>query len=97
MPEAEESLKAQAEAVAKTLHAGETGQFPQGKLTDSDEGELRIVIGSLKGKVVLAFGKSITWIGLDPRQARGLADMIRDKAWAAMAGREDADPRTPTP
>jgi len=63
---------------------GPTGQFPQGKLTPHDEGELRIAIGTENGKVVMHFGKEIAWIGFDPEQARELARSLIEKADAAL-------------
>ena len=59
---------------------GATGKFPQGKLTENDEGEIKISIGSSKGKVVIDFGKSIAWIGFDPQQAHEIADLIKRHA-----------------
>lgn len=36
---------------------GPTGQFPQGKLTPHDEGEIRIAVGIEQGKVVMPSGE----------------------------------------
>lgn len=60
---------------------GATGQFPQGKLNKDDEGELKIAVGvDLKKRVVIIqFGKKVSWIGLDPRTAKALADSILAK------------------
>jgi hypothetical protein len=52
---------------------GATGQFPEGKLTPEDEGEIRIGITHLDGKVVLDFGKRVAWLGLTPDQADEIA------------------------
>lgn len=92
----EESLDTKVGEIGAALGTGATGKFPEGHLTDSDEGELRIAIGSFQGKVVLSFGKSITWLGLGPHQAKQLSEMIRDKAYAAMARQDDDDPRIKT-
>jgi len=62
---------------------GATGEFPQGKLTASDKGELGIKVFSIPGKIVVEFGTQITWIGMDPEQARNLADSLRRHADAA--------------
>lgn len=57
---------------------GATGKFPQGKLNKTDEGELCFAIaGDPKTKkVLIEFGKSVEWLGLDPIQARGLAEIL---------------------
>jgi len=66
--------------LARDLGLGATNQFPQGKLTPEDEGEIRIAIGQKDGKVVVDFGKPIAWVGFDPEQAESFADTIRDHA-----------------
>jgi len=62
---------------------GATGEFPQGKLTASDKGELGLKVFHVPGKIVVEFGAQITWIGMDPEQARNLADSLRRHADAA--------------
>ncbi len=62
--------------LVEDVKAGATGKFPQGKLTKSDEGELRIAVNIHNGKVVLAFGKAIEWIGLTPKLASELGVIL---------------------
>lgn len=62
------------------LGLGPTGDFPQGRLNQADEGGLRIGVSIEDGKVVVAFGKPTAWVGFDPSQADQLADSIRAKA-----------------
>lgn len=54
---------------------GATGEFPDGKANEDDEGELRLAIGIDKEKklVVMDFGKSVRWLGMTPSDARGIA------------------------
>lgn len=59
---------------------GATGQFPRGKLHESDEGEIRIGVTVKSGTVVLAFGKDVSWVGMPPRQARDLGRMLIARA-----------------
>jgi len=59
---------------------GPTGQFPDGKLTPQDEGEIRLAIGVKDGKVVFDLGKPVAWIGFTPKQAREVALSLFDKA-----------------
>lgn len=62
---------------------GATGQFPEGKLTETDEGEIRIAVGVHSGKVVVNFGKPVAWFALDSKQARELAESLRKMSYKA--------------
>lgn len=66
---------------------GATGEFPDGKLTADDEGELRVAIAAKAGNVVIAFGKQVEWLALDPDQAISIAGMILSKANDIKSGR----------
>jgi hypothetical protein len=55
---------------------GKTGDFPHGKLNEYDEGGLKLGLTVEKGKVIVVFGTPITWIGLEPKDARGLAELL---------------------
>ena len=59
---------------------GATGRFPRGKLHESDEGELQLGVTVNQGTVILAFGKSIAWLGLPPAKARELAEILMARA-----------------
>lgn len=59
---------------------GPTGRFPDGKLTPQDEGELELAVGTLKGKVIMAFGTPIATLGMSPDQARGIARSLMKRA-----------------
>lgn len=59
---------------------GATGRFPQGKIHPSDEGELRAAVGTVKGQVVIDFGKSVSWLSLPPDAARELAVLLIRRA-----------------
>lgn len=71
----------------KNLKLGPTGQFPRGKIHDSDEGETRIAVGHKEGNVILDFGKPVVWLGFPPAQALELARTIQQHAHAAQGGR----------
>lgn len=62
------------------LILGPTGGFPQGKLNEDDEGELQIGIGEEDGKVILAFGTPVHWLGMTPTHAMQLAAAIIARA-----------------
>lgn len=72
-------------AQAGNLTLGATGQFPEGKLNDDDEGEIRIAIGATGGKVVIDFGKPVAWLGFTTQQAREIAASLLEKADALEA------------
>lgn len=43
---------------------GATGQFPNGKLTKQDEGEIKFAVITMDNKVVIEFGQSAHWFGM---------------------------------
>ena len=55
---------------------GPTGDFPQGKLNETDEGALNIAIGQEDGVVRIHFGTPTAWVGLPPDQALAFASII---------------------
>lgn len=55
---------------------GATGEFPEGKLTESDEGEIRFRVGAKDGKVVLDLGAPVAWVGMTVKQARDLGSSL---------------------
>ena len=59
---------------------GATGEFPEGKVSEDDEGELQLAVGRQGGKVIISFGKAVSWIGIDPGQAEELGNIIIKKA-----------------
>jgi len=59
---------------------GATGRFPEGKIHDSDEGEIRFAVGSKDGNVIIEFGKPVAWLGLPPDLARELAVLLTKHA-----------------
>lgn len=72
---------------AEGIPLGATHTFPLGALTPDDEGELGLAVTATGGKVVIAFGKSIEWLGLTPRKARELADLLNKYAALVEAGK----------
>lgn len=59
---------------------GATGQFPRGKLHESDEGELQMGVTVKSGTVIVAFGTPVAWLGLTPQIARDLAAALLERA-----------------
>jgi len=52
---------------------GPTGEFPNGKLRSTDEGELQLAIGTVEGLVRVEFGTPVAWLAMSPNDARNLA------------------------
>lgn len=63
-----------------SLGLGPTGKFPEGKLAEHDEGEIKIAVSHHKGKVVIDFGGPVAFIGFTPDQAVDIADLITKHA-----------------
>jgi hypothetical protein len=79
------------EGLRKALGLGATGAHPQGKISEDDEGETRIAIGTNgDGKIIIDFGNPTAWVGFDAGQALALADSLRAKAHAVIASRRES-------
>lgn len=61
---------------------GATGEYPSGKLGDTDKGGLTygVAADSESRKVVMRFWKPVAWIGFNPPEARQLATVLTAKA-----------------
>lgn len=64
---------------------GPTGEFPEGRLNEHDEGELMIGLVAHKGKVVLNFATPVAWLALNPNQAIQIANVLIEKAKALQS------------
>ena len=62
---------------------GATKRFPEGKLTEMDEGEIKFAVGIDQGKIVIEFGQQVTWMGMNPDQAHDLGRLLIKKAQRA--------------
>lgn len=64
------------------IKIGASGEFPEGKISKDDQGELRVVISAdRKSKIVkIYFGKSVDWLGLPKHEALKWAKVIKEKA-----------------
>lgn len=69
---------------------GPTGDFPQGRLRDDDQGGLQIAVGSLGGKVVIQFGTPVEWAGMDPDTAEQLGHNLIRRAGEIMSAKPEA-------
>lgn len=56
----------------KNEQLGATGKFPDGKLNDDDEGELRLMISKKGDNVHIDFGKPVAWMAFTKEDAIAL-------------------------
>lgn len=60
----------------KEARPGATGRFPGGRINSDDEGEIQFVIGHVRDKVIINFGKEVSWLGMDADQAEAMAKLL---------------------
>lgn len=60
----------------RKANVGPTGQFPEGKMSKHDEGEIIFAVGHPNGKVVIDFGSPVAWVGMNPQQAIAVANSL---------------------
>jgi hypothetical protein len=62
----------------RQVKLGATGQFPGGKLMDSDKGEIQFALAAdpESQKIVIDFGAPVAWIGCNREQAEDLRDAL---------------------
>lgn len=58
------------------IKLGATGEFPKGKLCDTDEGGINVAIGTNKdnNRIIIVFGEPTSWIGMTKKEAVKLAN-----------------------
>lgn len=59
---------------------GPTGEFPDGKIDESDAGELAMGITDDGQNVICNFGTPVMWFGLPPDKAIEFAELIIKRA-----------------
>lgn len=80
---ADEMKKVLNESLGGAPKLGATGEYPDGRYGDRDEGEIRFAVAAdvRDRKVLVDFGKPVHSLGLTPHQAVELAEMLHKKAW----------------
>ena len=71
---------------AKRLNLGSTGKFPEGQVAPHDEGEIKMAVTSHEGKVIINFGKSVAFLGMNSDQAIYFADLLKQHAKKLKGG-----------
>jgi len=64
------------------MKIGATDKFPDGKLSQDDEGELRMAISNQDSLVRLDFGKAVAWMAFPKATAIELAKVLAQHAGA---------------
>ena len=59
---------------------GATGEFPDGKLNENDEGGLQMAIFTKDENLIIEFGKPVHWLGMSKAEAKEFARAILKKA-----------------
>ena len=64
------------------LGLGATGKFPKDQMNEDDHGELKVAMGINKEhkRIMIDFGKKISWIGMEAEEARELAKSLLENA-----------------
>jgi hypothetical protein len=62
---------------------GATGDFPDGKSQENDEGEIRLAVTTnvKKGLIGMDFGKPVAWMQFSAKDARNLAAVLAERAY----------------
>lgn len=64
----------------KDQDLGATGKFPDGKLNNDDQGEIKIGVTVTDERVVIAFGKPVDWVGFTREQAIQIGQTLIERA-----------------
>jgi len=80
-----EHLQERLDEAAEQQGFGATGEHPDGKLAEHDEGEIRFGVTDAEGKVIINFGKSVRSMGMSPEQAKQLGGTLINRARQASS------------
>lgn len=90
-PKKLDAMKALREKLLDTSSfRGALGDFPEGKVSATDEGAVQFAIGVKDGKVILDFGTPVAWVGMNPQQAADLATSILKRAREAARAKGES-------
>lgn len=57
----------------------EKQQYPDGKLNKYDEGQLKIACYIKDNRIIIDFGKELSWLGFDKNTLRNFIDGLENK------------------
>jgi hypothetical protein len=70
-------------ALLRAAQAQAQGEYPDGRLSEHDEGALAMALGHKNGRVVLQFACPVQWCAFTPEQALSIAQGLIEHARAA--------------
>lgn len=88
----QESSDAMRKMFGPNEELGATGQFPDGKMSNDDEGEIKFAIAHSSEQVVVNLGKPVAWLAMSPQQAMDVADVLRNHAEQIMRRKNQVRP-----
>ena len=53
--------------------------YSDGKLNSNDEGDLKMAVFIKENRVIIDFGKDLSWLGFDKKSLRNFIDGLEDK------------------
>lgn len=59
------------------MKPGPTGQFPNGKINDYDDGEIAVKVGCQNNIIVIEFGTPIQWFGMPKKHAQVFIEILK--------------------
>lgn len=71
------------------MKTGPTGNYPDGKMTEDDRGEVCLQIGRADSYVMIEFGCEMSWMAMHPQQAREMGCRLIE--WAARVDEFNED------
>jgi hypothetical protein len=71
--------KEEIEILRKELGLGATGNFPDGKISEDDEGELKFAVLTRNNKILIVFGKPVGCVDLSKDTAKKLVKALMKK------------------
>ena len=82
--------KEEIEILRNELGLGSTGNFPDGKISEDDEGELKFAVLTRNNNIMIIFGKPVGWLDLSKDTAKQLVKGLM-KQIALCERKEDSD------
>ena len=59
--------------------AGPTGRYPEGKIREDDQGEVKLQVFVQEDKVIINFGTKLSWVAFTEQQAEDMISALREK------------------
>lgn len=77
--EAFKKVKSPEESEEIQSKPGATGNFPDGKLIEKDDGEIAVAFAVYQGRLIMNFGKPVAWIGFTRKEVENMITLLTAK------------------